>query len=337
MAVKLTLATRPYDGVLPLVRGEVRIPGVELQVRELMNIPLMFEGLLRGDFDVSEMSLAELVYYVSHGDADFACVPVFPSRLFRHGFLFSNAAAGIAGPESLEGRRIGFQRWVQTAGVWMRGQLVDEYGLSPVQTGWYVKALYHRGSAGHREVTPRDGSTIRFLGGKGDVQAETAYTALLVGEVDVMGVTENQVQHLLTDPRARRLIPDYRRAESDYYRRTRILPIMHVLCMRSAVAKDRPELPAQLFRAFVEAKAIARQHAAALPSHVLAWRSAYFEEETETFGGDPWRHGLEANRHVLEKFIDYCYDQGIAARRIKPEELFHPSTWELEECVEAKR
>ena len=335
MAAKLKLAIRPYDGVLPLIRGEVRIPGVELQAREMMNIPLMFEGLFRGDFDVSEMSLAELVYYASDGHADFACVPVFPSRLFRHGFLFSNVAAGIAGPESLNGRRIGFQRWVQTAGVWMRGQLVDEYWLSPATTEWYVRSLYHWDSSGHGEVKPRDGSTIRFLGADGDVQAETAYIALLEGTVDVMGVTENQVCHLLADPRARRLIPDYRRAEADYYRRTRILPIMHVLCMRGALATERPELPGQLFQVFVEAKAIARRNAIALPSHVLAWRSAYFEEETETFGGDPWRHGLEANRHVLDKFIGYCYDQGIAARRIKPEELFHPSTWALEEGTEA--
>jgi 4,5-dihydroxyphthalate decarboxylase len=330
---RITLATRPYDGVLPITRGEVRIPGVEVDAREMMNIPRMFEGFFRGEYDVSEMSLAEAVYYTSRDEAQFTCVPVFPSRLFRFGYLFCSVASGITGPEGTNGRRIGFQRWVQTAGVWMRGQLVEEYGVSPAATEWYVRSLFHWEDATHDKVTPRDGSTIRYLPGRENVQTETGYLSLMEGEVDVMGITENQLGPMLNDRRVRRLIPDYSQADADYYRKTGIFPIMHVLCMRSSLAQERPELPAQLFDAYVEAKAIVRRQAAVLPSHALARRPAYIDEEAAGFGSDPWRHGLEANRHVLQKFISYCYDQGIAARKFLPDELFHPGTRTLKEKI----
>ncbi|HTE84858.1 MAG TPA: hypothetical protein VK821_08995, partial [Dehalococcoidia bacterium] len=150
------------------------------------------------------MSLAELVFYLTRDRNDFIAIPVFPSRVFRHSFLFCNAAAAIDGPESLSGRKIAFQRWVQTAGVWMRGMLVDEYGVSPTQTEWYVSSLHHwREEDG--AVAPRDGSSIRWLG-KGDEPQETedAYRAVLEGRVDVMGVTEGQIAHLEQDSRVRR-------------------------------------------------------------------------------------------------------------------------------------
>ena len=93
--MKLRLATRPYDGLLPLLRGEVRVPGIELQTHEMLNVA-MFAGFMRGEYDVSEMSLAESVYYISRGQAEFVGLPVFPSRYFRHGYWFHNVAAGIS-------------------------------------------------------------------------------------------------------------------------------------------------------------------------------------------------------------------------------------------------
>ncbi len=323
--LKLHLATRPYDGVLALLRGAVNIPGVELQTAEMLSVA-MFTDFHRGQYDVSEMSLAESVYYISHGRRDFTCLPVFPSRYFRHGYWFLNRASGIDAARPIEGQRIGFQRWVQTAGVWMRGQLRDEHGVVPAANEWYVASVHHW-DEGESKVEPRDGSEIRIFGN--GVTPENAHTALADRRVDLMGTTEIRLPQFMADPRLGRFYPDYRKVEAQSYAKTGIFPIMHLVAMRSHIAEAHAELPAELFKAFVDAKAIARQHAAALPSHTLAWRPAYVEEEAATFGTDPWRHGLESNRKVIETFIGYCYDQGIAARRIEPEELFHPSTWHL--------
>ena len=323
-ALRLRFAARPYDGLLPLLRGEVRVPGVELQTHEMLNVA-MFAGFMRGEYDVSEMSLAESVYYVSRGKADFVGLPVFPSRYFRHGYWFCNVSAGIASPASLRGKRIGFQRWVQTAGVWMRGQLREEHGVSPADNEWLVASVHHWDGGHAEELRPPDGSRIRLLGQ--GATAENAHLALLDGRVDLMGTTELHAPKLLADRRARRLFPDFRRAEADYFRKTGIFPIMHLVGMRAELAARHPGLAAQLCAAFGEAQAIAQRHAAVLPSHALAWRGAYLEEEADILSRDPWRYGLEPNRHGLAKFIGYCVEQGVAARRIEPEDLFHPETW----------
>ena len=322
---RLSFATRPYDGLLPLLRGEVRVPGVELDTHEMLDVA-MFAGFMRGEYDVSEMSFAEAVYYTSRARAQFVGLPVFASRYFRHSYWFHNVAANIEGPQSIRGKRIGFQRWVQTAGVWMRGELCEHYGVSPKENEWYVASVHHWDGGDPAQVQPRNGATIRLLGA--GATAENAHEALLDGRVDLMGTTELHAPRLLADRRAERLFPDYRRVEAEYFRKTGIFPIMHLVGMRAELAEQRPELPAQLFAAFSEAQRIARRHAV-LPSHLLAWRAAYIEEEDAMLGKDPWRYGLEANRHVIAKFIDYCFAQGIASRRIEPEQLFHPSTWKL--------
>jgi 4,5-dihydroxyphthalate decarboxylase len=103
----------------------------------------MFAGMFKGQYDVSEMSLGELIYYTSRGKADFIAIPVFPSRMFRHGFIFCRKHSGIETPSDLSGRKIGFLRWVQTAAIWMRGMLVDSYGVSVQDSEWYVASMHH--------------------------------------------------------------------------------------------------------------------------------------------------------------------------------------------------
>jgi 4,5-dihydroxyphthalate decarboxylase len=104
---------------------------------------------------------------------------------------------------------------------------------------------------------------------------------------------------------------------------------MHVLALRRELADKHPELPEQLFRLFSESKRWAQRWRRAIPSLVEAWPNYYLDEERKIFETDPWAYGLEANRHVLEKFLAYCYAQGISARAVAAEELFHSSTLAL--------
>lgn len=121
---RFTLACRNYDGTNAIHRGLIKMPGVDLQVIEMSNLAEMFGSMFRGKLDISEMSLAELIYYTSRNKCDFIGIPVFPSRVFRHGFIFCNRTSNIGGPEDLDGKKIGFMRWVQTAAIWIRGMLV---------------------------------------------------------------------------------------------------------------------------------------------------------------------------------------------------------------------
>ena len=330
--VKIRLASRAYDGLLPILRGQIGIPGFDLDIIETEDVPAMFGGMFKGKYDVSEMSLGELIYYTSRERADFVAIPVFPSRMFRHGFIFCRKALDIKNPTALNGKKIGFLRWVQTAAIWMRGMLVDEYDISAKDTQWYVTSMHHwddvdPGAA----VVPTDGSVIQRIQSSGESTSERACRALFEGEVDALGVTESQLPLLLANSGVKRLFENPRDVEASYFRKTKILPIMHVMVLQRELTERHPELPGKLFHLFTESKRWAQRWRRAIPSLVEAWPNQNFDEEQKLFETDPWAYGLEANRHVLDKFLLYCHDQGISARKIAPEELFHPSSIGLTE------
>ena len=330
----ITLACRNYDGTNAIIRGALRLPSTNLQVNEVNDVVKMFAGMFNGEYDVSEMSLAELTYYLTRDQCDFIGIPVFPSRLFRYSFMLCNASANIRGPEDLSGRRIGGLRWVQTAFIWLRGMLIEEHNLSPEETHWYVSALHHWHENGSEEnITPRDGSIIRLLGGEGSDEYEMSCRALVDGKIDVLMTTENRKYNSLTgDPRVRPLFTNVREAEVSYYKKTAIIPIMHVLVARRSVVERYPELPQKLFELFSQAKRLGREWTHSVPSLTMAWRNQYLEEEMRIFEGrDPWAYGLKQNFAALTKFLSYCEAQGISARAISPYDLFVPSTWELSE------
>jgi 4,5-dihydroxyphthalate decarboxylase len=335
--VKIKFASRTYDGLLPVLRGQMRIPGFEFDITETEDVPAMFAGMFKGEYDVSEMSLGELVYYTSRDQADFVAIPVFPSRIFRHGFIFCRKASGINSPADLSGKKIGFPRWVQTAAIWIRGTLVDECGVSPKDTQWFIISMHHWDDTGAgAPVVPRDGSAIRWLRADGKETSERACRALFNGEVDALGVTEAQLALLLANQGVKRLFENPREVEANYFRKTKILPIMHVTTLRKELTERYPELPGELFRLLVKSKRWAQHWRRAIPSLVEAWPNQNLDAEQKLFATDPWAYGLEANRHVLDKFLSYCHAQGISARKIAPEELFHPSTVTLtEECSAA--
>jgi 4,5-dihydroxyphthalate decarboxylase len=330
----ITLACRNYDGTNAIIRGALRPQGIDLQVNEVNDVVKMFSGMFKGEYDVAEMSLAEMIYYLSRDQCDFIGIPVFPSRLFRHSFMLFNRTAGICGPEDLTGKKIGGLRWVQTAFIWLRGMLVDEYNLSAKDTDWYVTALHHWHENGSEEkIMPRDGSIIRHLQGEGKDEYEMSCRALVEGKIDVLMTTENRkYDSLAEDPRVSPFFTNVREAEVGYYRKTGIIPIMHVLVARRSVVERYPELPAKVFELFCCSKKLAREWIRSVPSLNLAWKNQYLDEEQKLFEGrDPWAYGLRANLAALTKFLSYCDAQGISAKPITPYDLFVPSTWELSE------
>jgi 4,5-dihydroxyphthalate decarboxylase len=330
--IKIRLASRAYDGTLPILRGQKSIPGFEFDVTETEDVPGMFAGMFKGQYDVSEMSLGELIYYHSRNKAEFVAVPVFPSRMFRHGFIFVRKNSGISQPSDLNGKKLGFLRWVQTAAIWMRGMLVDEYGVSAKNSQWYVASMHHWDDHDPgATVEPRDGSVIRLIENSGKNTSERACRALFDGQVDALGVTESQLPTLLANDSVQRLFGNSRDVEAAYFHKTQILPIMHVLALQKNIADRYPELPEKLFRLYTDAKRWAQRWRRAIPSLVEAWPNHYLTEEQRIFSTDPWAYGLEANRHVLDTFLSYCHAQGISARNIAPADIFHPGTVKLVE------
>lgn len=328
----ISLACGKYDRTSAIIHGLIKPSGLDLNVIEVNDVVRMFSNMFKGEYDASEMSLAELVYYASRGKNDFVGIPVFPSRVFRHGFIFCNAQSNINRPHDLEGKKIGFPRWVQTASVWEWGILVDEFNVSPQRTSWHVASLQHwHDGLDKDDIKPRDGSVIHLLEKRGQEEGECSDLALLEGVIDVLGTTRPPGYFIKGDKRVKRLFENYMEVEVSYFRKTRIFPIMHVMVVRRSVMEKHPELPAMIFDLFSKAKKWASDWMRKSPSLSLVWMNRYIEEEQRVFQGDPWAYGLEENAHVIEKFLSYCFDLGISERKMEPRELFAPSTWTLSE------
>jgi hypothetical protein len=132
----LTLACGAYDRMRAITTGEVRPDGVELNVVTLAPEEMFYRMARFREFDVSELSLSTYTVLRGRGEP-LVAIPVFPSFSFRHSSIFVGAAAGIATPKDLVGKRVGVPKYHMTAAVWIRGMLEDEYGVAPRDMLWF--------------------------------------------------------------------------------------------------------------------------------------------------------------------------------------------------------
>ena len=131
-------------------------------------------------------------------------------------------------------------------------------------------------------------------------------------------------------PGFRRLFSDYQEEEIAYFRKTNIFPIMHCVVIKDEILERYPWVAISLAKAWAKARKIVHDHLSRQQSPSLIWHHHRWEEQREIFG-DFWAYGLKANRHVLEKKIEYCLQQGILHKRVTVDELFAPSTLDWEE------
>lgn len=318
--LRLSVALGDYYHVRHLVDGRVRTPGLDLVWVQIQNEEILQRSFRHREWDVSEFSLAQYVALRSRGSTELIAIPVFPSRVFRHGSIFVRQG-GISAPEQLAGARIGVPEWVQTAGVWTRGLLADEYDLDLASVRWVQGGLHTPGREEHIVVALPAGI---------EVQAErrSALQDLLVaGEIDAIISARPPDQAKPGGPIVP-LFDNHRELELDWGRRTKIVPIMHIVVVRSELYARSPWLVRGLLDAFSEAKQLAVSALADLTTSQVPvpWVGEEFERLRDLFDGEWWPYGVEANRHQLETFLRYARSQGIASPELSVNELFPPET-----------
>ena len=125
----IAFASALYDRMVPLAIGEVTTPGLDVNFIEVQHPRDIFDRMIANrEFDASELSSSEYITRYVSGDRSFIAIPVFASRVFRHGFIAVNSDR-IKKPSDLSGKRIGVQLYTMTAAVWIRGLLQHEYGV----------------------------------------------------------------------------------------------------------------------------------------------------------------------------------------------------------------
>ena len=323
--LRLSIVMGNYDRTRALVDGEVRIDGTDPIYMMLSPEEMFFRSFRDVAFDVSELSLSTFAVKTADGSNPYVGVPVFPSRAFRHTSIHVRSDRGIERPLDLKGRRLGTPEYQLTASVWARALLHDEYGVAPSDVIWVRGGMEH---PGRREKIP--------LQLPPDIRIEDAPDDLTLSQMlergDIDGIVGPRAPSCFErgHPKVRWLFADPSRSAAEYFERTRIFPIMHVLGVRRELAERHPWLPMALYKAFTAAKeiAVARLTDTSATKVTLPFVEEQLRAARDLMGLDFWSYGAGPNHHVLDKFLHHHHSQGLSGRRLKVDELFHPSTLE---------
>ena len=317
--LKLKLACWDYDRTRPLIDGRVKPDGIDLEI-EILRPRQAFQRMLDNkEFHVSELSLASYTALKGRGDCPFVAATVALSKIFRHSCIYVRTGAGINKPEDLRGKRVGTSQWSSTGLVFMRGMLQHDFGLEARDMHWFMGGL---NSFVEPPLIPLDlpeDIRLDFLSGR-----QTLEKMFEAGELDALLSLYIPNLFLEGRPNIARLFPNFREIEQDYYRRTRIFPIMHTVVLREDVYRAHPWAARSIYRAFVAARDLAVDGLYDTDALRLAlpWLIDHVEEAWRIFGKDFWAYGLEPNRPTFEAIGRYVHEQGLSPRVVSADELF---------------
>jgi 4,5-dihydroxyphthalate decarboxylase len=313
-----------YDRNRALYDGRVQIDGCD-PVYMLLNPEEMFFRAMRSrDFDITELSFSSYLVKHAKGESPYIAVPVFLSRAFRHTSIYVRKDR-IKKPEDLKGCRIGVPEYQLTAVVWARSILQDDYGVNPEDVTWVRGGIDTPGRPEKIKLDLPPGVTIEAA-----PAGHTISDLLDKGEIDAFIAPRPPSGAALSNPNVAWLFDDPTTVAKDYYRRTGIFPIMHVVGIRKELAEQNRWLPAAVFKAFGESKAKALELLAdtSATKVTLPFVEEQLKAARETLGNDFWSYGVEPNRKTIEAFLHHHHAQGLSCRKVGLDELFHPSTYE---------
>ena len=323
--LRLTLGCWNYDRTRALQDGSVRPDGIDLIYLDMPVEETFFRMLRHQEFDIAEMSLSSYSVSLSKEARPFIAIPVFPSRFFRHSSIYINAASGIREPKDLVGKRIGNPEYQMTAPVWIRGILADEYGVPIDSVTYCTGGEEEPGRSEKLKLNLPPNIRIEPIG-----STQTLSAMLASGEIDALQTARMPSSFTNGDGRVKRLFDNYVDVEKDYFRRTRIFPIMHTVVIRREVYDKHPWVAPSLFKAFCAAprRTYADLRETAALKAMLPWLTAHVEDARRELGEDFWPYGFQPNRATLATFLRYHHKQGLSPRLLTPEELFAPETLE---------
>jgi 4,5-dihydroxyphthalate decarboxylase len=314
----ITIATWDYDRVRPLVDGRVQIEGCDVNYLTMPVEECFERAYFHGEFEVAEIGFSPYLIALSRGSCPYVAVPAFLSRMFRHSAVYIRTDRGIEGPADLRGKRVGVPEYQMSAVLWFRGFLQDEFGIAAKDINWVQAGLE---TPGRRDKFPLNLPVGFPLTSAND---ETLTEMLADGRLDAVMSARRPSCFVDGHPKVRRLFPDYRAAERDYYRRTGLFPIMHAVGIRRDVLEKNRWLAASVYKAFLRAKQISDAEFAETTALKigLPWVNAEYEATMEVMGADFWSYGVAANHKTLSTMARYSYEQGLAVRLLAVEEMF---------------
>ena len=259
------------------------------------------------------------------GDQRFVGVPIYTTRRFYHTAILVRRKAGIETPADLKGKRVGVPEYQQTAALWARGVLQHEFGVQPKEMEFWMERTPDKSHGGATGFKPPPGVTVN------QIPADKSMgSMLLAGELDAAlhylsgnNLVDRSRADLINNPDFKYLFPDSVAEGIRYFRKTGIYPINHQAVVRRDVYEKDPWVAQNLLKAFVAANDIANQRRQQHVEYHLAAGLLSGDAKTPIV-----RHGIKANRHVIETIAQYSLEQGLTKRLIKLDEIYAPNVME---------
>ena len=300
---ELKVALGTYGHTRPLKTGVVPISGFNAVFPDISPTHEIFRRMIQEEaFDVAEMALTTYLGAKFYGKP-LVALPVMPMRMFHHGTIWCHVRSGIDHSKDLEGRRVAVRSYAQTGPMWSRGVLQSEYGVDLDRVEWVTFEGSHVPECRDppNAVRAPTGKAMRDMLEAGEVDAAINLDSLL---------SEN----------VKPLFADAARLETDWFARTGIYPINHIVTVKADLAARHPELLTSLFEAMARSKQIYLQQLAADGPANTA------DETTirlgKLVGGDPLPFGVEANRVALDAAADFVHRQKIIPVRYSAADIF---------------
>ncbi len=315
----ITIATWDYDRVRPLVDGRVQVEGCEVNYLTMPVEECFERAFFHGEFEVAEIGFSPYLIALSRGVAPYVAVPAFLSRMFRHSAIFIRTDRGIEGPADLRGKRIGVPEYQMSAVMWIRGFLQDDFGITASDVNWVQAGLETPGRRDKFPLNLPEGFPLTS-----DTNGGTLSQMLGDGALDAVMTARRPSCYVAGHPKVRRLFPDFRAAEKEYFQRSGLFPIMHAVGIRRDVLDKQPWLAASVYKAFAQAKKIADSDLVETTALKISlpWVNAELESTEAAMGKDFWSYGIEQNHKTLTTMARYSYEQGLAVRQLTVEEMF---------------
>lgn len=322
--LQLSVAMGDYDRTGALLDASVQIDGVDPVYMTLSPEEIFFRAFRNAEFDITEMSFSSYLVKAANGECPYVAVPVFLSRAFRHTSIYVRKDR-IKRPQDLKGCRIGVPEYQLTANVWARAILQDDYGVSPADVRWVRGGIDEPGRP--EKIKLRLPPDVRM---EDAPEGDTISAMLDRGDIDAFIAPRPPGGAAASNPNVGWLFDDPTAVAKDYYKRTGVFPIMHVVGIRNELAAQHPWLPGAVLKAFEQAKTAALDKLAdtSATKVTLPFVEEQLKAAREAMGRDYWSYGVAANRPTLEAFVRHHHAQGLSSRLMAVEEIFHPATYE---------
>ena len=330
MDLQLSIAMANNPRTRAIFEDKVKADGISLICTPLHASELFWRQLRFGDFDVSEMSMSSFLMALTGGDTRWVGLPVFTTRrMFNVGVLVRKDR-GIEKPADLIGKKMGVPEYQQTAALWTRGYLQHEYGVHPRDMEFWMERNDDHSQSAAVGFKPPSDVKLNFIPNDTNM-GEMLMQGRLDGALRYLAGTDNLVDRSTVDlyrhPDFKTLFPDPHAEGVRFYQKTGIYPINHCMVIKREIVDRHPWTVLNLFKAFARANDIAEK--ARMEAVAYHLETGLLPPEARKALATPLiRHGIAANRKVLETTAQYSFEQGLTPRLVKIEEMFAPSVME---------